>query len=203
MKQRIVWWMKALCAGVLICFLLSLCGFEGACEDIGDRVLRLHIIAHSDSAEDQQMKLKVRDELTKTTDRLFGSCQSKEEASALCRDCLPELQEAAEECLRQNGCDLPVTVRLAEIPFDTRVYEEFSLPAGTYEALQVTIGEGKGHNWWCVLYPAVCVAASGEDIGSALTPQETDIVQNSGRYQIGFRCVEWFQSLHQRRRWTP
>ena len=79
--------------------------------------------------------------------------------------------------------------------FNTRVYDDFTLPAGTYDAVRIVIGNGEGHNWWCVLYPSVCVSAAKKDIGSALSEGETDIVKNSDRYIIKFKLIEWFEEV--------
>ena len=74
-------------------------------------------------------------------------------------------------------------------------HEDFSLPGGSYDALRIVIGEGQGHNWWCVLYPAVCVPCAEKDIGSALTKEETDIVKNSDKYVVKFKFMEWIEQI--------
>lgn len=186
---------KALCCGIIISCLLSLIGFSGACEDIQSKVFRLHIIANSDSEEDQELKLKVRDALTKYTDQLFSDCHSKEEAIAAAEKNLQKIQNYAQKIVRQNNSHDTVQATILKMPFDTRVYEEFSLPAGYYDALRITIGTGKGHNWWCVLYPAVCVPSAEKKINSVLNTKESDIVSHCEGYQIKFKITEIFESV--------
>lgn len=186
---------RALCCAVVISCLLSLTGFCGACEDIEERVFRLHIIANSDSDADQQLKLRVRDRLTRYTEELFSDCETKEEAMKKARVNIDKLRECAQRTVAEQGYCYPVDVFVTKAEFDTRVYEDFTLPAGSYDALRVVIGEGKGHNWWCVLYPAVCVPAAEKNIGSALSEGETDIVTKSDRYAVGFKIVEIFRGL--------
>ena len=107
-----------------------------------------------------------------------------------------EIAQKAEEILMQNGCSDRVSVSVLNMPFDTRCYDDFSLPAGYYDAVRIIIGEGKGHNWWCVLYPAVCVPAAEGNICDGLNDTEKDIVTDSDRYIIRFRVVELFTSLY-------
>ena len=118
------------------------------------KVLRLHILANSDSEEDQRLKLTVRDELLKSG--ILDGAEDLGEAEAIAQEKLPEIVELAEETLRENGCDSNVTAELADVEFDKRVYGDITMPAGTYRALRIKIGAAQGHNWWCVLYPGLC-----------------------------------------------
>ncbi len=186
---------KALCCGVVISCLLSLTGFCGACEDIENRVLRLHIIANSDSETDQELKLKVRDEITEYTDQLFAGCKTKDDSIKAAEKNIDSIKEKARSTLEKYGCHDEVDAYITNMSFDTRVYEDFTLPSGNYDALRIVIGEGKGHNWWCVLFPAVCVPSASEDIGSALTEEENEIVHDSDKYIIKFKSIELFQNI--------
>lgn len=186
---------RSVCCAVIISCLLSLTGFCGACGDIEDKVFRLHILANSDSETDQALKLKVRDTITAYTEKIFADCKDKADAMQTAEKNLADIQAAAEETLRKNGSDAPVTVSITEMRFDTRVYEDFTLPAGKYDALRIVIGKGKGHNWWCVLYPAVCVPSASSSISSVLNEGETDIVTDSDSYRFGFKFVELFQDF--------
>ena len=186
---------RALCCAVIISCLFSLCGFFCACDDIRDRVFRLHIIANSDSPEDQALKLRVRDEITEYTRDIFRDCRTKEDAMDAAAGNIENIRRRAQEVLRKNGCSLDCSACVTRMSFDTRVYEDFSLPGGSYDALRIVIGEGQGHNWWCVLYPAVCVPCAEKDIGSALSESETDIVHDSDKYAVGFRFVEIFEDI--------
>lgn len=187
--------LRALCCAMVLSSLFSMTGFCCACRDIEDRVLRFHILANSDSEEDQSLKLKVRDEITTYTDKLFQNCHNKEDAMAAARNHITSIQEKALEVVRNEGYNYPVRASVTKANFDTRVYKDFTLPAGTYDAVRIVIGSGEGHNWWCVLYPAVCVPSAEKKIGSALTEGETEIVTDSDRYVVKFKIVEWMHSL--------
>lgn len=186
---------KSFCCAVIISCLLSLTGFCGACEDIGSRVFRLHIIANSDSEHDQQLKLLVRDEITAYTDSLFAKCKNKEEAMSAAAGHKEEIIAKSEAVLRSHGSSDKVDAYVTKMRFDTRVYKDFTLPAGEYDALRIVIGEGQGHNWWCVLFPAVCVPSASSSIDDALSGEENEIVHESDHYEIRFKAVEIFQSL--------
>ena len=158
-------------------------------------MFRLHIIANSDTENDQQLKLLVRDEITAYTDSLFEDCKSKEEAVDAAVSHRDEIIARSRAVLRANGCSDNVNAYVTKMRFDTRVYDDFTLPAGEYDALRIVIGEGKGHNWWCVLYPAVCVPSASSSINDALNDEENEIVHDCDRYEIRFKAVEIFQSL--------
>ncbi len=187
--------LRSVCCAVILCIIFSTAGFCGACNDIEDRLLRFHIIANSDSKEDQTLKLKVRDRITNYTDTLFAQCHSKNEAIHITKKNLSSIESLAQKLVVEEGFDYNVNASLTKMHFNTRVYDDFTLPAGTYDAVRIVIGNGEGHNWWCVLYPSVCVSAAKKDIGSALSEGETDIVKNSDRYIIKFKLIEWFEEL--------
>ena len=187
--------LRSLSCAVIICGLLSMTGFCAACEDIGNRILRFHIIANSDSREDQAIKLRVRDRIIALTDELFAGCSTKEEAINAARSHLSEIREKALETVKTEGKDQDIEVYITKMHFDTRVYRDFTLPAGEYDALRIVIGKGQGHNWWCVLYPAVCVPSAEKNIGSALNKNETDIVTQSDKYIVKFKVLEWLGSI--------
>lgn len=188
-------WFRAICCGVVISCLVSMTGFFESCRKIEDSVFRLHIIANSDSAEDQALKLRVRDEITEYTSALFRDCKSKEESMQAARDNISAIRTVAQNVVDREGTGQQVEAYVTNMSFDTRCYEDFTLPAGKYDALRIVIGEGRGHNWWCVLYPAVCVPSACENIGSALDDRENEIVTDSDRYVVKFRIVEAFEWL--------
>ncbi len=187
-----------LAAGLILTILMSnTIGFirDGRrLEQLRGRVLRLHILADSDSERDQQLKLKVRDALL--TSGILDGADDLEAAEELASAKLPDIERIAEETLRSNGCEAPVTAELADVDFDERTYGDITMPAGRYRALRVKIGSAQGHNWWCVLYPAVCVPAAEGNICDGLNDTEKDIVTDSDRYIIRFRVVELFTSLY-------
>lgn len=188
--------LRAICAGVVGCLLLSLCGFTAQCEDISERVLRLHILAASDSAEDQALKLKVRDAILAETEGLLDGVLSTALAEEILSDTLPQIKAIAERVLCENGVSDTVTVELCDTYFGTREYEHVTLPAGEYRALRVVIGEGKGQNWWCMVFPPMCLSSVCEsEIDDVLTEQETSIVTEPARYEVRFKVVEWYQQF--------
>ena len=151
--------------------------------ELSDKLLRLHVVAHSDGAEDQTVKLKVRD--------VVLGCE-------ISRVPTPEemrrVQKASERCLRQYGFEEAVQVSYRRMYFETREYESFALPAGYYNALRVTIGEGQGQNWWCVVYPALCTdlaRAEGE-----LTEEEMALIRKDGKkFLIRFKVFEMISAF--------
>ncbi len=187
---------RAICAGVVGCLLFSFCGFTAQCEDISERVLRLHILAASDSEEDQALKLKVRDAILAETDGLLDGVLSTALAEETLRDTLPHIERIAQRVLAENGVSDSVRVELCDMHFDTRYYENITMPAGEYRALRVVIGEGKGHNWWCVVFPPMCLSSACEsELSDVLTEQEVAIVTEPTRYEVRFKVVEWYQQF--------
>ena len=189
-------WMLALAMGLCTCLILSLCGFGEACEDISERVLRLHVLAASDSEEDQTLKLKVRDAIIAETDGLLDGVESTALAKKQLETVLPQIKQIAETCLRDNGCEDTVAVSLCETYFTTRQYDSVTLPAGYYDALRVVIGEGKGKNWWCVVFPPMCLSGACEDdLDTVLTKEQCDIVTQPKRFSVRFKLVEWMYDI--------
>lgn len=169
--------------------------FQKNCDSLSEKVLRLHVLANSDSEADQQLKLKVRDAILQESDRLFQQSDSKEAAMAQMATHLSDVEQVAERTLRKNGCDLPVTAALKKVKFNTRTYGNITLPAGDYDALQVEIGAAKGKNWWCVLFPSLCVPSSTNvQMEDVLTQDELQVVEQSG-YDVRFKVVEWYEAV--------
>ena len=133
--------------------------------ELADKVVRLHVLANSDSEEDQALKLKVRDAVLARAAEVLEGTESREEACRRLTDILPELEKTAKAVISANGYDYGVRAELAETAFPTKDYDGFSLPAGEYLALRVLIGEAAGQNWWCVVYPPLCFV-SGESNGT-------------------------------------
>ena len=170
--------------------------------DLADRVVRLHVLANSDSEEDQALKLLVRDAVLERTTALLERTGSRAEAEALLRESLPELETIAEETVRANGYSYAVTAELEDTSFPTKEYDGFSLPAGEYLALRILIGEGAGQNWWCVVFPPLCTAASADvpetALAAGLTEDQVSLMteENSG-YVLKFKAVEWWEQLRE------
>ena len=172
---------------------------EAAASGLPDKLLRLRVVAESDSGSDQADKLLVRDALLAALEPRIADCASLEEAREETKAALPQLAEAAGEALRAAGHARPLTLRLGAEDCPLRAYETFTLPAGQYETLTVTLGSGEGHNWWCVVFPPLCLAAAGEgdeeeEEWSVFSPAEKRLVTADG-VQLRFRCLELLQKL--------
>lgn len=187
----------ALAIGLLFSIgLTSFGGFAQECDEIRHGALRLHILANSDSDEDQALKLAVRDALLAGTEDLFEATQSKEQAAEAAERHLAEIEQLAGEEIRRQGYAYPVTARMVNRYFETRVYDGFTMPAGRYDAVQVEIGAGDGRNWWCVMFPPMCIPAAEEHNETPLEEQIRSLGEQP-RYQPAFAVVEVFESLQQ------
>lgn len=171
-------------------------------QELSDKVVRLHVLANSDSDEDQALKLLVRDRLLACTEPILEGAADRREAEALLRGQLLELERAAQEEIRANGYAYGVTVQLEDTVFPTREYEGFSLPAGKYLALRVLIGEGAGQNWWCVVFPPLCAAAAAEvpetALAAGLSADQVGLIteENEG-YVLKSKLVEFWQEMRE------
>lgn len=188
---------KSMCVGFVLTVIFSFLPFQTVCETLTQDVLRLHILANSDTNEDQELKLLVRDEITKECKELFTEAQSLEEAKEITLENLEELNKTAATVIKEQGKDYTVSVQLCEEYFNTRYYGSVTMPAGKYTALQIKIGKAKGENWWCVLYPSLCVGTSTdyESFEENLTPQECSVVSSGNKYEFKFKIVETVTSF--------
>lgn len=184
----------SLAAALIFSVLLSMVSFNAKCENLRENVFRLHIIANSDSKNDQQLKLKVRDAILKESDALFLGADSLEDAIALTKENIPKIEEIANNAIKESGYDYSVSVKVEESFFDTRVYDDFTLPAGVYEALRVEIGAAKGKNWWCVLFPSICVGAAG-NLGDTASEEAVEIATGGSRFIVRFKIIEVYESI--------
>ena len=186
-------WESALLIGLLFAIFASgLTTFMRGCEALRGSVLRLHILANSDQPCDQQVKLEVRDRLLERFGEELGAASGKEAAKRQADALLPQIEEAAEEVIREDGFDYPVRAQRVRMYFETRSYGDITLPAGMYDAVRVTIGEARGHNWWCVLYPPVCIYSAADS--EQLQALSSDAVAGrSPRYEPRFKLVEWIE----------
>lgn len=188
--------LKALICSFVVSCVLSINGFYGACSEIREDVFRLHIIANSDSIEDQALKLKVRDGLLEYTEEIFKECNNKEEAVSAANESIDRLRGYAQRIVNDSGYDYPVDAYVTNMRFDTKAYKDFTLPAGEYDALRIVIGKAQGHNWWCVLFPAWCIpASSNNEHNGVFNEKEENIVKDSDEFEVGFRIVEFFEYI--------
>ena len=173
---------------LLLCTLLMIILPTEAEAAIYDDTIRLHIIAPSDSTEDQSLKLRIRDVILNEYSAVFEKQGSKASAQGILSDILPQIQKRAHDEVLSAGYEYEVLVTLTEEWYPTRIYKSFSLPCGTYTSLKIVLGEGEGDNWWCVMYPPLCLdAAISED--SSLTPEEEFLISDNG-YCIKFKLLE-------------
>lgn len=188
MKKSIIFGM-----GLLISILITNCSAvvrDGRNLDgLRNSVLRLHILANSDSEYDQNLKIKVRDALLESD--IFNGADSLETAEQIAQDNLDKIIETAENILAENGCNLPVTAEIADVVFDRRVYGDITMPSGEYRALRVKIGSAEGKNWWCVMYPplcipAVCGVAEDKSAEEVFSESELDIMYHPKKYEVRF-----------------
>lgn len=158
--------MRKLMRRVGFCFLLAALVWCGTLladrELLNEELIRLHVVANSDSEEDQAIKLRVRDAVTESLREAMEDVADVEEAKAYLQENLPKIQKVANDTLRSLGCTEEAVVTLCRQAFDTRYYDTFTLPAGVYDALRITIGAGEGQNWWCVVFPTFCIPATTE-----------------------------------------
>ncbi|MCH5297308.1 MAG: stage II sporulation protein R [Ruminococcus sp.] len=188
---------KSACIAFVLTVIYSVIPFEAQCSELSKDVFRLHILANSDSKADQSLKIKVRDKVLEFTEDLFNSASSKEEAESIISDNLQSISNVAYQTVIDNGYDYKVTAQITNMYFSTRYYEEYTLPSGMYDALRITIGEGEGHNWWCVMYPSICISSAQDKDSKAkevFDENEYDIVRNE-QYQYKFKIVEMFEKF--------
>ncbi|MBQ2828532.1 MAG: stage II sporulation protein R [Clostridia bacterium] len=188
----------SLLVGFLIAVVFSITSFAGTCEEIRGDVLRLHVLANSDSEEDQQLKLKVRDALLRTGKNIFDGSLTRENAEERIKEEKEILIETAEKVIEENGFDYDVEITVTEEFFTTRTYENVTLPAGKYMALRVLIGESAGKNWWCVMFPPLCIPTAQPDINLFFTEDEIKLVESDPKYEPRFKIVEIYESLKNR-----
>ena len=182
---------------ILTIFLTSFCSFAGACSNIRRDVIRLHVLANSDSEEDQALKLQVRDRVLEETEQLFLSAQDKAEAAELVKKNLPAIQSAACQVVLENGYDYDVEVTFQNEYFTTREYDNFTLPAGRYDAVRVKIGAAQGHNWWCVMFPPLCIPAaeSEQKVETVIGVDGKEIISNRPKYEFKFKILEVLEDI--------
>lgn len=191
--------MKKLLNRVVACLLLAVSVWCGAVladrERLNDELIRLHVVANSDSEEDQQIKLQIRDVVVDSLREDLARVADVGEAKAYLQENLPKLQQLVEDTLEKAGFHGGAVVTLCKEAFDTRYYDTFTLPAGVYQALRITIGEGEGHNWWCVAFPTLCLPATTEGFeaeaaGAGFSNALTGALTGQEEYQIRFFLLD-------------
>ena len=188
---------KSLCIAFVLTVIYSTLPFEAECTEISKETFRLHILANSDSENDQALKIKVRDRVLEYTEDLFNDAKSKIDAEKVIAENIQDINNVAYAEILNNGYNYPVKTEITNMYFTTRYYDNYTLPSGMYDALRITIGNGKGHNWWCVMYPTICVSPveeKDEKAKEAFEEKQYDIVTNT-KLQYKFKIVEIFEKI--------
>lgn len=172
--------------------------------DLSNSLFRLHVIANSNSKEDQNLKYLVRDELISYMNTLCANVSSKEEAITIANDHIDDFQKIANEVISKNGFNYSAKVQIGNFAFPTKTYGDISLPAGYYDALKVELGDAKGKNWWCVMFPSLCFVDlnngivpedSKEELQSSLMEEDYNLISsNNNEYKLKFKIVELFEN---------
>lgn len=185
---------KSMTVALVFTLVFTFLPFEKECRAISDKVLRIHILANSDSEYDQNLKLMVRDEILKFTEDLYKDVSSKEDAISLTQENLDKIITVAENTLKAKGCSKSVRGEICQTDFNTRYYGDVTMPSGSYTALRLIIGEGKGKNWWCVMYPSLCLYTSSDanSLEDELNSQQYEIITDTPKYEFRFKFLEYF-----------
>jgi len=188
--------------GVWLYLWMNVLGNDPLQPMIASKILRFHVLANSDTVSDQSIKRKVRDAVGVYLSPLLEQSDSLEETKEIVNNNMPSIVRVAEETLADHGYDYTISAKITETEFPEKVYGEFSFPKGTYEALQIVIGEGQGQNWWCVLYPNMCFRGSvyevieedaKKELREVLSPWEYADVFQSGKVDLRFKILEYFK----------
>ena len=200
---------RILTGGIILLLLLgifSVLPIHGE-QEIYESVVRLHVLANSDTDEDQALKLLVRDEVLRVTAPLLEGCTSRAQAERILKEHSDVIASAAQAIVNEQGYDYPVSVLLGKEEYPTRSYENCCFPSGTYVSLRVCIGEAEGQNWWCVLFPPLCLSAASADdddqsnedafISVGLTGEQYRVITETDnvKYRIRFKILESVQGL--------
>lgn len=176
-------------------------------EEISNSVFRLHVIANSNSVEDQELKYKVRDSLLEYMNSLCSNVSSKQEAISIAKNNIKDFEDIAQKVVLENGYDYPISVEIGQYDFPTKEYGDVSLPAGMYDALRVKIGSATGRNWWCVMFPPLCFVdvssgvvpdSSKELLQENMSEEEYNLItdsSNNSNVNFKFKIVELFENI--------
>lgn len=200
-KNRIFKIEASVLAALLICFVLNISSFSEECRNIRSKMLRMHVIANSDSDIDQELKLKVRDAVLAEGKEIFDGSVTADDAKSKILPETERLRKAALTVIENEGFSYDVKITVGNEYFNTRTYDNsVTLPAGYYTAVKVIIGEGKGHNWWCVMFPPMCLPAASKEceISDVLEKDEVRIVEGGSKYKFKFKIVEIYEKISEK-----
>ena len=186
----------SLCFALISAMVFSLADFDAKCDDLRQNILRLHIIANSDEDEDQEIKLKIRDAILEESSEIFLNTTDLQEAKNVAESQIEQFEEVANKVLYENGFLYKAEVSLGKADFETRVYDDFTLPAGVYDSLIITLGKGEGKNWWCVIFPEICLpTAIKGDLEDTVNKESAKVAKSPKKYKAGFKIVEIYHKI--------
>ncbi len=179
--------------------------FKNIQEDIAHEILRFHVVANSDSIEDQEIKLIIKDELTSALKPTLEHAKNMDEARVIIKDNLSKLEQIANETLIKNGYGYTASASLEKGYFPLKVYGDLSLPPGEYEAIRIELGTARGQNWWCIMFPPLCFVdstysvvpdSSKQQLKNVLTEEEYDLIfqKKEVKVKVKFKIVDWYLS---------
>ena len=191
---------------ILFIFISAISYVSAVSNNIANGVFRLHVIANSDSPEDQNLKYIVRDELIKYMNTLAKDCTSKQEVIEIAQNNISNFENIAKKTIKDNGFNYNVTVEIGNFDFPTKTYGDITLPAGTYDSLKIKIGKSEGQNWWCVMFPPLCFVdvttgivpeESKKEMKEAMPEEEYSLISNTNNSEVNFKfkLIEFFENI--------
>lgn len=191
---------------ILFIFISAISYVSAVSNNIANGVFRLHVIANSDSPEDQNLKYIVRDELIKYMNTLAKDCTSKQEVIETAQNNISNFENIAKKTIQDNGFNYNVTVEIGNFDFPTKTYGDITLPAGTYDSLKIKIGKSEGQNWWCVMFPPLCFVdvttgivpeESKKEMKEAMPEEEYSLISNTNNSEVNFKfkLIEFFENI--------
>ena len=191
---------------ILFIFISAISYVSAVSNNIANGVFRLHVIANSDSPEDQNLKYIVRDELIKYMNTLAKDCTSKQEVIEIAQNNISNFENIAKKTIQDNGFNYNVTVEIGNFDFPTKTYGDITLPAGTYDSLKIKIGKSEGQNWCCVMFPPLCFVdvttgivpeESKKEMKEAMPEEEYSLISNTNNSEVKFKfkLIEFFENI--------
>lgn len=189
---------RSLIIGIFFTIIYNIVNTNVKCENINSKIFRLHILANSNSEMDQNLKLCVRDKIQEFSKNTLNNVTDKIMAESIFAKNLGNIEKIAKNEIEKYGYNYPVCAKITNKYFNTRNYENFTLPAGNYDALELKIGAGKGKNWWCIMFPTLCIGGPSsknhKQLENSLNKNEIRFIKSKkNKYVIKFKIVEMYQ----------
>lgn len=191
---------------ILFIFVSAISYVSAVSNNIANSVFRLHVIANSDSKEDQNLKYIVRDKLIEYMNNIAKDCSSKEEVISIAKNNISNFENIARKTIEENGYNYNITVEIGNFDFPTKSYGDITLPAGSYDSLRVKIGKAEGQNWWCVMFPPLCFVdvtsgvvpdESKQEMKDSMPEEEYSLISKTDNSEINFKfkLIEFFENI--------